>query len=121
MMFPPNSVLVLEEDFQQAKQLGEALEREGRTIVGPCDNDVAALEYLRLCRPSCALLTIDLARPGQAFALAHVLTRMEIPFAFVGDLDRGCIPDEFADVPLISKRFEDRDLIRLLRELLSRP
>jgi DNA-binding NtrC family response regulator len=96
---------VLEDDYYLARDLQDALEGAGATVLGPFGAEADARHALDAMRPDCALLDVNLGA-GISFSFPDTLAERSIPFAFVTGYDRGVIPDAFAAVERLEKPVE---------------
>lgn len=98
-------ILVLEDDYYLARDLQDALERAGATVLGPFGAEADARHALDAMLPDCALLDVNLGA-GISFSFPDTRAERSIPFAFVTGYDRGVIPDAFATVERLEKPVE---------------
>ncbi len=120
-MFAPNllelagrRVLVVEDDYSIAAELGEAVVRVGGTLVGPAAGVSDALEILdRGDAMDAAILDINLGG-SEVYPVARALREREIPIVFVTGYDDWMIPQEYEDVPLFRKPTDPQNVIRAL-------
>lgn len=110
-MFSGRRILVVEDDYFLAQDLKQALERKGATVAGPVARIEDALAMLDAePPPEAAILDINLGGQSDVYPLAEALRNRGIPFAFVTGYDQSYVRRDFADVPLLAKPFNPRDL-----------
>ncbi len=107
-------ILVVEDEpilaFDMASRLAEA----GITVVGPAATVEQALHLVEHTRLDGALL--DASLNGQPVGeIAAVLTRRDIPFAFVTGSSRRRLPEPYRAAPMISKPFDLDELVEAVR------
>jgi CheY-like chemotaxis protein len=125
---PPLSgrrILVVEDEYFQADDMARLLRGLGAEVVGPIGEVQDALELLDTGKPvDMAVLDINL-KGEMIYPAADVLRSRAIPFVFTSGYDRGPIPDQYRDVPLLEKPVDEdavsRTLRQLFRELTERP
>lgn len=107
--FPPfpalrgRRVLVVEDEYLLAEDVGEELERQGATVVGPVPSVRDALALLASePAPHAAILDINLGGE-MAYPVADALRARGIPFVFATGYDAEAIPETYAGVPRIEK------------------
>ena len=102
-------VLVVEDDYLLAQDLGEQLQSWGAEVMGPAATVAGALALLEAGpAPVEAILDIRLG-DGWVYPVADVLRARGIPFVFATGCDAWVIPDDYADVPLTEKPVALRD------------
>lgn len=109
-------ILLVEDDYFQAREMKALLEREGAEIVGPTGHadDVPAL--LADGAIDAALLDINLGA-GPVYDTANLLKRQGVPVAFLTGYDQALIPESLTSVPRILKPADGRKVILLLQSL----
>lgn len=110
------SILVLENDYILATDIERILARSGVNILGPFSQPEMALRALERQTPSAALLDINLGS-GPSFDVARKLKEKGVPFAFVTGYEAA--PEEWRDVPILTKPVAQRDIDRLVGTLLQ--
>lgn len=110
-------ILVVEDDYLQARDMIDCLEGEGAQIVGPTGRaaDVAAL--IASGAPHAAIVDINLGQ-GASFETADELKRRGTPFLFLTGYDQTSIPPHFDTVPRLEKPANERKVIKLLCSLM---
>ena len=111
-------VLVVEDDYHIAALLEDALQSEGYTVAGPAPRLADALTAANREPLEAAILDINLA--GERIdPVAEILERRAVPFAFLTGYDAGMLPREYADRPRLGKPFRMKDLVAMVRGLIS--
>jgi CheY-like chemotaxis protein len=100
--FETLSILVLERDSSVAGDARRALGDAGARIVGPFQDAADAIAEVDRCRPSCALVDINLGRSPN-YAAARALIARGIPVAFITGYATGPIPADLEKVPRLLK------------------
>jgi CheY-like chemotaxis protein len=95
-------ILVVEDDFVLAAELGRALLDAGATVLGPVGQEEQALALIAAEAPTCALLDINLGE-GMQYTVADALGAKSVPFMFVTGYDDVMIPERFRDIGRIRK------------------
>ena len=112
------SLLVVEDEYLIASDLMISLERAGARVFGPVSEVEQALEIIRgSALMNGAILDINLQNE-MAYPVAELLRAREIPFVFVTGYECSSMPQEFSDVPCLTKPINEGDLIGLLAPLL---
>lgn len=96
------SVLVIEDDYLLADDSRVALEEAGATVLGPCSNAADALDLLRMTKPDCAVVDINLGS-GPDFEVVRALRAISVPMVLVTGYEQSAIPPEFIDLPHLLK------------------
>ncbi|WP_188080134.1 response regulator [Neorhizobium sp. P12A] len=101
-------VLVVEDDYLQAKTFAQALVEHGAEVVGPFSAPEECFCYCNRDLIDAAVLDVKV-RNTDSFAVADRLVREEIPFIFLTGYDRNSIPHRFHRVPHYLKSFVGTD------------
>ena len=110
-------ILVVEDEYFQAREMKALLERQGATVVGPVSRASEA-EALLIEQPvDAAVLDINLGG-GPNFATANLLQREGVPFAIVTGYEKSAIPAELSAVPRLDKPASEKALIAQLAQLV---
>lgn len=99
------TVLVIEDDYRQAREVAQALETQGIQVVGPYPTVHEGLEAVRGIMLDAAVLDIRL-RSDDSFPLADELLAQKVPIMFVTGYDTNVIPARFRDLPRLEKPLE---------------
>ena len=110
------TILLVEDDFCQARDTQQALQHAGAKVVGPFGDCLSALRSIARRDPSCAILDIRL-RDGTPFGVAAALQDQGIPFILITGLDPCVIPPELAQAPVLQKPVDYRTLLSLAAKI----
>ncbi|HVZ05992.1 PAS domain S-box protein [Hyphomicrobium sp.] len=111
-------ILVVDDEPLIAMDIVASLEDEGCKVVGPAATLKKALHLIETEDIDAGLLDANLA--GEPVdALAAVLTRRKIPFAFVSGYGREGLPEAFRQTTLIKKPFHRQRLMDVVQQMLS--
>jgi len=113
------AVLLVEDDFYEARDTQQALQHAGASVIGPFADSEGALRSLAGGNPSCAILDVHL-RDGARFSVASALMDKEVPIIFVTAADFGVIPKRFREAPVLHKPVDFHSLLRLAARLSSK-
>lgn len=111
-------VMVIENDFYHASEIGKALQEAGATVLGPHGTALAALERIAFQSPSCAVVNINLG-DGVLFGVSNALRDKGVPLLFVTDANLDSIPDDLAHVPVLRKPAMKQQIIEAAARLLA--
>ncbi len=114
-----HAVLLLEDDFCQARDTQQALQHAGANVMGPFADSASALDSIAARDPSCAILDVRLS-DGIRFGVAAALMDKGVPILFLTGLDPGVIPEKFAGVPVVQKPVDYRSLLNLAARMLPK-
>jgi CheY-like chemotaxis protein len=114
-----HTVLLVEDDFCQARDAQQALQHAGAKVVGPFADSESALLSIAVRDPSCAIVDIRLS-DGGAFGVAAALVAKGVPTMFLTGPDLSAIPKELAGVPVLQKPVDYRLLISLAAQISSK-
>lgn len=96
-------ILVVEDQCLIAADLADELERCGAVVIGPAATIDQASQYL-FAHPDVAGAVLDIrVQDTLVYDLADRLREREVPFVFATGYDRTCVPDRFAQDPLVRK------------------
>lgn len=111
-------ILLVEDDYMQAREMTLYLQREGARVVGPSGR-ASDVPLLLADQPvDAALLDINLGQ-GAAYETAQFLSARGVPFAFLTGYDHSAIPEEFAGVPCLNKPAREADVGKMLVTVLE--
>ena len=114
-------MLVLEDEFLIGLDLQEALRELGFADVQVVGDVQQALSLLAgETRFVSALLDVNVGN-ARSFAVAEVLRRNEVPFAFLTGYSEEEMPAEFVTAPVLRKPFSHDQLVQVLEDLGLRP
>lgn len=110
-------VLVVEDSYEQARELTDFLRSHRIEVVGPFPRAKEAIKYLEHDRVDAAVLDVFLAE-GNALGLAKALSEANTPFAFVTGYQRELIPTELRSAPYYCKPCSGEEISSFLRSAL---
>lgn len=107
-------VLLVEDEYLLAKDVGEELERQGALVLGPVPSVTEALDLLASDPPpDAAILDINLGGE-MVYPVAEALRACAIPFIFTTGYEAEAILPAYAGVPRAEKPLAPREVVRLL-------
>lgn len=109
-------VLVVEDDFYLAADVGLALRSSGAEVKGPFPGESAALDAIAAEGLDAAVIDINLGA-GPAFATADALRAHSVPFVFLTGYDQSVIPGRHADVPCFEKPADLHHVVHTVAQL----
>jgi len=121
MMLTGRRILVVEDEYFLADDIGKTLRAHGAEIAGPVGHMEDALEIVR--DPGildAAVLDVNL-RSGMIYPIARKLRERHVPFVFTTGYDKISIASEFQDVPLLEKPIDLAAMARKLAALIDDP
>jgi DNA-binding NtrC family response regulator len=112
-------ILVVEDEFLIAMELGSILLEAGAEVVGPCGSSAEAHSLLRkVDGVRAAILDLRLGN-DTSIPLARHLTRHGLPFIFfTGQVDMSPICAEYPTATIISKPFQRRAILTALADIV---
>jgi len=116
--FASCKILILEDDYLIARDIGHELQTAGASIVGPFAKLDQALSILTSQQVDGAVLDVKLA-DDLCFVLAERLLERDVPFMFITGLTDDSFPDHLRDLPRIAKPFSTYQILDWLRSALS--
>ncbi|PVX31424.1 response regulator [Sphingomonas pokkalii] len=111
-------VLVVEDEYFIAMDVARAITDAGAQVVGPVpqlDQGLALADGEHL---DAAVLDVHL-EGGFSYAIAESLTRRSVPYLLLTGYDTWALPEQFRDVPRLTKPIQLRTLTAHLRALLG--
>jgi two-component SAPR family response regulator len=111
-------ILVVEDEFLIAMELGSILLEAGAEVIGPCRSTAEAHSLLRTVGGvRAAILDLRLGN-DTSIPLARHLTRHGVPFIFfTGQVDMSPIHAEYPTATIISKPFQRRAILAALADI----
>ena len=113
------SILVLEDDFLVAQQIGDWLAEARHTVVGPAASVVEALAAVAEAGVDAALLDIHLGDGLRSYELARILAAQRIPFVFLTGYSPSLTPPDLRDRPRLDKPFDRQQVLQALQHVLA--
>jgi len=93
--------------------IADALDDAGCEIVGPATSLEDGMTSASSENLDGAFLDINL-KGSPSFSIAEVLTRRNVPFAFLTGYDETAIPETYRQVPVLLKPFQVREVVALV-------
>lgn len=118
-LFSGRRVLIVEDEMMVAMLIEDMLGDLGCDIVGPAGRIEDALSIATEAAIDAAVLDVNL-NGHETYAVADVLERRGIPFLFATGYGASGLTERFRTAPVLQKPFQERDLARLLGEVLER-
>lgn len=113
-------VMVVEDEFFQAKDLGQALMGAGASLVGPFPTVAAALEALENEEAAVDAAVLDINLRGcEVYDVADILAERGIPFLFTTGYDPEMVLRTHQGRPVCTKPFRIEELLAAVAKLLS--
>lgn len=115
------TIMVVEDEFFQAKDLAQALAQAGARLRGPFPSLSAAMEALESGDTvDAAVLDINL-RDRVVYDVADMLAERGIPFLFATGYDPDLVPAAHRDRPVCIKPFRIEVLLAAVADLVAGP
>ena len=111
------TILLVEDEYFQAMDTANWLERAGARVVGPTGFAEAVPAILASQAIDAAVVDINLGT-GPDYEVARSLRDREVPFLFLTGYQRPALPDDLAAVPCLEKPANERKVVQLIEELL---
>ena len=106
-------VLIVEDDFLIAQDLGTVLRAAGYAVCGTVASSAAALQFLGGAeRPDGVLLDVSLS-DRDASPVARLLVSQGVPFMLVTAYERKQLPSALRDRPLVAKPYSADTLVAM--------
>src|SRR5215472_17965196 len=112
-------VLIVEDEAMIAGLIQSILSAAGWSVVGPVATLERALETIERGRLDAALLDVRV-NGHDAFAVADVLMKRNVPFIFVSGFTRKQMPPRYRDCAYITKPFTPDAILALLEGVVGR-
>jgi DNA-binding NarL/FixJ family response regulator len=107
------SIFVVEDDYYQAVDTRQLLEKAGATVIGPAARPEEALRLIESERPDCAVIDLNLG-DGPSFAAVYRLEERNIPLLIVSGYDEIALPNDLLGIPRLEKPVEGPALVDAL-------
>ncbi len=118
-MLAGRNVLVIEDEFFIAEDMGNTLQAAGATVLGPVPSVKAALDLLgKGAVPDAVVLDVNLGGE-MAYPVADALLTWDVPFLILTGYDQGALPERYAAVRRLEKPVETSLLVRELALLFD--
>jgi DNA-binding response OmpR family regulator len=112
-------VLIVEDEAMIAGLIESILSAAGWSVVGPVGTLERALDTIEREGLDAALLDVRI-NGHDAFAVADVLMKRNVPFIFVSGFTRKQMPPRYRDCAYIAKPFTPDAILALLKEVVER-
>jgi DNA-binding response OmpR family regulator len=112
-------VLIVEDEAMIAGLIESILSAAGWSVAGPVGTLERALDTIERERLDAALLDVRI-NGHDAFAVADVLMKRNVPFIFVSGFTRKQMPPRYRDCAYIAKPFTADAILALLDEVVAR-
>jgi len=112
-------VLIVEDEAMIAGLIESILSAAGWSVVGPVATLERALETIERGRFDAALLDVRV-NGRDAFAVADVLMKRNVPFIFVSGFARKQMPPRYRDCAYVAKPFTPDAILALLEDVVAR-
>jgi DNA-binding LytR/AlgR family response regulator len=110
-------VLILEDNFIISADIADLVTRSLHAMPVVATSVAKAL---KLVPNDIALAFLDIdVQDGVSYPVAQKLMENKIPLVFVSGKNKALLPDEFRDVPFVSKPAHPRNLVQLAKSLSS--
>ena len=114
-----NTLLLVEDQLLIALDVESMLGELGITDVTTSGSVADAMKKLSSVSPTVAVLDVNLGNET-SIPIARELTRRRIPFVFAtGYGERGMVPVEFAEIPLVRKPYDSESLMSALVRVMN--
>jgi CheY-like chemotaxis protein len=111
-------VLIVEDEYFLADDLGRALGQLGAEVLGPVPTRDEALDLLATAgKIDLAVLDINLEDEA-VYPVADLLSEQGVPFLFATGYSRALVPAPYQYVPRWEKPFDPQTLAQVLPKLL---
>ena len=108
-------VLILEDNFFLAENLAEIVQAD---LDGEPVRVTTVAEALKCIPDGIALAFLDVELlDGKSYPAARKLMLNQIPFIFVSGNERASLPEDFKDIPFLSKPVSSGRLVRLSKAM----
>lgn len=108
---PGMRILIAEDEALVAMMIEDVMVDLGCAVIGPAGSVSRALALIESEAPDGALVDLNLGGE-HAGPIAAALKARGIPFIFVSGYGRTMADGENADIPIVAKPFDERDLRR---------
>lgn len=111
-------VLLVEDEYLIADELGQLLNLHGAVLIGPVPTLEIALAVVQMEeRIDGAVIDINL-RGQSAFPVADALAARGVPFVFATGYSASAVPDRYEHIRICEKAYRLEDLVRALPALI---
>jgi DNA-binding response OmpR family regulator len=113
------AVMVVEDNYYQAEDARDALERAGASVIGPFSEAFAAVAAAERQAPDCALLDLNLG-DGADFAAARTLMARGVPVILFTGYDSVITPGDLTTVRWLQKPATPEGIVAAVRSARRR-
>ncbi|WP_375450710.1 response regulator [uncultured Devosia sp.] len=113
-------VMVVEDDYLLATDICRNLRELGANVLGPAPTPFYAMHLINRRRVDAAVLDVRL-HGVSVFEVADSLMENGVPIVFATGYDRENLPHRFHDTPILSKPYDQRQLMEVLHTLAQGP
>jgi hypothetical protein len=113
-----HAVLLVVDNFYEARDIQQALQHAGALVVRPCA-DLKSAPSLAEGELRCAILDLC-AKNGFPVDVAEALAVKGVPLIFVAGFGSSVIPEKFSEVPVLQKPVDLYALLRLTAKLIGK-
>lgn len=107
-------VLVIEDDYLMAQEVGTTLREHGASVIGPVPDAARGRALAESNRIDCALLDVNL-KGELVFGFAYHLMSRGIRPIFTTGYDTSFLPERLRDLVCLQKPINTDDLVRSIR------
>lgn len=111
-------VLIVEDEYFQAREIALALTNAGAEVVGPTARAEEVPDLISSNVVDVAMLDINLGE-GASFEVARSMQEQHIPFLFLTGYDVSIIPEDFSAKARLEKPVDQERLVERLVELVG--
>ncbi|MEE4154690.1 MAG: response regulator [Erythrobacter sp.] len=110
------NILLVEDEYLQARETTAILQRAGATVIGPVANVADAFALIETQTPPLAVVDINLGT-GPCFEIVERLESAGVPFVLLTGYDQFSIPEKYAGIPLAEKPVNEALLVEMIQRL----
>lgn len=114
------SILLVEDEYLQAREAKAFLERAGARVIGPTAHADEVRGLVAQDAPDAAVIDINLGH-GPSFGVAELLRREGVPFIFLTGYDEVPVPAALTAVPRAQKPANEGEVVAMLSTLCGAP
>lgn len=112
-------ILIVEDEYFQAREVSVTLSRAGAQVVGPTGRAEDVPKLLEEGPVDLAMLDINLGN-GASFDIARRMQEEKVPFLFLTGYDVSIIPEDLSEPPRLEKPVDQERLIERLASLIDK-
>jgi len=111
-------ILVVEDEYFIAADLKKELSGRGAVVIGPVGNLMSALSLIKSEQVDAAVLDVNL-EGARSYPVMEELGRLSVPYMLLTGYDEWSLPEEWRNIPRITKPCSTDAIVRLLGELIA--